>query len=64
MRSLFKMDFAQALYIAELRTGPGGHISYRRVAWAMYQAVAARHPGLARYFRVTDIGAPVNLLKR
>ncbi|HET9088607.1 MAG TPA: FAD-dependent thymidylate synthase, partial [Acidobacteriaceae bacterium] len=39
-RSLFKMDFAEALYIAELRSAPQGHISYRRVAWAMYQEIA------------------------
>ena len=63
-RALFKMDFAEALYIAELRSAPQGHLSYRRVAWEMYQAVARRHPGLARHFRVTDIHAPVDLLKR
>jgi hypothetical protein len=34
------------------------------VAWQMYQAVARKHPGLARHFRVTDGNAPVDLLKR
>ena len=34
-RSLFTMDFAEAVYIAELRSGPAGHFSYRRVAWEM-----------------------------
>ncbi len=63
-RALFRMDFAQALYIAELRSAPQGHLSYRRVAWEMYQAVARRHPGLARHFRVMSIEAPVDLLKR
>ncbi len=63
-RALFRMDFAEALYIAELRSAPQGHISYRRVAWEMYRAVAARHPGLARHFRVTDVNAAVDLLKR
>ena len=63
-RALFRMDFAEALYIAELRSAPQGHISYRRVAWEMYRAVAARHPRLARHFRVTDIREPVDLLKR
>ncbi len=63
-RALFRMDFAEALYIAELRSAPQGHVSYRRVAWEMYQAVARRHPALARHFRVTDIDAPVDLLKR
>jgi thymidylate synthase ThyX len=63
-RSLFKMDFAEALYISELRTGSAGHFSYRNVAYAMYGAVAQRHPSLAHYFRVTDVREPVDLLKR
>jgi thymidylate synthase ThyX len=63
-RALFKMDFAEALYIAELRSTPAGHFSYRRIAWEMYQAVARRHPALASYFRVADINEPINLLQR
>jgi thymidylate synthase ThyX len=63
-RALFKMDFAEALYIAELRSTPAGHFSYRRVAWEMYQAVARKHPALASYFRVADIHQPINLLQR
>jgi thymidylate synthase ThyX len=63
-RTLFKMDFAEAVYISELRTGPGGHISYRRIAYQMYQAVARRYPSLAQYFRVTDPEHPVDLLQR
>ena len=63
-RALFKMDFAEALYIAELRSAPAGHFSYRRVAWEMYQAVAAKHPTLASYFRVTDVNHPADLLRR
>src|SRR5579859_552668 len=63
-RTLFKMDFAEALYIAELRSGAAGHFSYRNVAYAMYEEVARKHPSLARYFRVADVKAPVDLLKR
>lgn len=63
-RTLFKMDFAEALYISELRTGPAGHFSYRNVAYAMYEAVAQKYPELAKYFRVTDVREPVDLLKR
>jgi len=63
-RTLFKMDFAEALYIAELRSGAAGHFSYRNVAYAMYQEVARKHSGLARYFRVSDVREPVDLLKR
>ncbi|HEX6466394.1 MAG TPA: FAD-dependent thymidylate synthase [Terriglobales bacterium] len=63
-RTLFKMDFAEAVYISELRTTPAGHQSYRNVAYAMYEAVARRHPALAKYFRVTDVRQPVDLLQR
>jgi thymidylate synthase ThyX len=56
-RTLFKMDFAEAVYIAELRSAPGGHFSYRNVAYAMYQTVKNKHPSLASYFRVSDPAA-------
>jgi thymidylate synthase ThyX len=63
-RTLFKMDFAEVVYISELRTGPAGHASYRNVAYAMYEAVAGKYPALARHFRVHDVREPVDLLKR
>jgi thymidylate synthase ThyX len=63
-RTLFKMDFAEAVYISELRTTPAGHTSYRNVAYAMYEAVAAKYPALAKYFRVHDVREPVDLLNR
>jgi thymidylate synthase ThyX len=63
-RTLFKMDFAEAVYICELRTGPAGHFSYRNIAYQMYEAVARKYPALADYFRVTDVREPVDLLKR
>jgi thymidylate synthase ThyX len=63
-RTLFKMDFAEVVYISELRTGPAGHVSYRNVAYGMYEAVAKKYPALAKYLRVTDVKEPVDLLKR
>jgi thymidylate synthase ThyX len=63
-RTLFKMDFAEVVYISELRTTPAGHWSYRNVAYAMYEAVAKKYPALAKYFRITDVREPVDLLKR
>lgn len=63
-RALFKMDFAEALYIAELRSAPQGHVAYRRVAWEMYQAISKRHPVLAKQFRVTDVNVPIDPLQR
>jgi thymidylate synthase ThyX len=64
LRCLFKMDFAEAQYISELRSGPAGHFSYRRVAWEMYKAFERQHPALARHIRVTDFTQPIDLLKR
>ncbi len=63
-RTLFKMDFAEVVYIVELRTTPAGHRSYRNVAHAMYEAVAKKYPALARHFRAHDVHEPVDLLKR
>ena len=64
VRSLFKMDFAEAQYIAELRSAPAGHFSYRRVAWEMYRALERQHPTLARHIRVTDFTQPIDLFQR
>jgi thymidylate synthase ThyX len=63
-RSMFKMDFAEAVYISELRSGVAGHYSYRRVAWEMYEAVKRQHPALAGMFRIDDVNEPVDLLRR
>jgi len=63
-RSLFTMDFAEAVYIAELRSGPAGHFSYRRVAWEVFLAVQRNHPALAELFRIEDVNEPVDLLRR
>ncbi|MCC6174150.1 MAG: FAD-dependent thymidylate synthase [Chloroflexi bacterium] len=63
-RALFKMDAAQAAYITELRTGPSGHFSYRRVAWEMYLAFRQRSPELAALARPTDPTEPIDLLQR
>jgi hypothetical protein len=64
IRSLFKMDFAEAQYIIELRSGPAGHFSYRRVAWEMFLALKRQHPALAAHIRVTDFTRPIDLLQR
>ncbi|HEY2857655.1 MAG TPA: FAD-dependent thymidylate synthase [Terracidiphilus sp.] len=64
VRCLFKMDFAEAQYISELRSGPAGHFSYRRVAWEMYLALERQHPSLAKYVRATDFSKPIDLLQR
>jgi thymidylate synthase ThyX len=64
VRCLFKMDFAEAQYISELRSAPAGHFSYRRVAWEMYLVLERQHPTLAKYIRATDFSKPIDLLQR
>jgi thymidylate synthase ThyX len=64
IRSLFKMDFAEAQYISELRTAPAGHFSYRRVAWEMFLELERQHPALACHIRVTDFTEPIDLFQR
>ena len=64
IRALFKMDFAEAQYISELRSAPAGHFSYRRVAWEMYLALQEQHPSLARHIRVTDFTKPIDIFQR
>src|SRR5262249_25228499 len=43
-RTLFKMDFAEAVYISELRTTPAGHASYRNLASGMYEPLPRNYP--------------------
>jgi thymidylate synthase ThyX len=64
VRCLFKMDFAEAQYISELRSAAAGHFSYRRVAWEMYLALQRQHPSLVRHIRATDFTQPIDLLQR
>lgn len=63
-RCLFKMDWAQAVYMIEQRTAPAGHFSYRRAAWGMFEALRERHPALAAPIRAVDPYGPVDLLNR
>ncbi|MFN3680977.1 MAG: FAD-dependent thymidylate synthase [Nitrospira sp.] len=53
VRCLFKMDFAEAEYIAKLRSGVKGHWSYRTVAWSMKQKLAARYPLVGEKIQTT-----------
>ncbi len=52
-RFLFKMDFAEAEYIARLRSGVKGHFSYRKIAWEMKQKMSALEPELGRLMDAT-----------
>ena len=52
-RFLFKMDFAEAEYIARVRSGVKGHFSYRRIAWEMKEKMAQLEPELGRWLEAT-----------
>ncbi len=52
-RFLFKMDFAEAEYIARVRSGVKGHFSYREIAWEMKERVTALDPALGRLMAAT-----------
>ncbi|MCS6953025.1 MAG: FAD-dependent thymidylate synthase [Bryobacterales bacterium] len=53
VRFLLKMDFAEADYIARLRSGVKGHFSYRQVAWRMKQKMEEVEPELGRLIEAT-----------
>ena len=52
-RFLFKMDFAEAEYIARVRSGVKGHFSYRQVAWEMKCRMEQLEPELGRLMQAT-----------
>lgn len=53
VRCLFKMDYAEAEYIAKLRSGVKGHWSYRSVAWQMKQQLTKKFPFLGEGIQAT-----------
>jgi thymidylate synthase ThyX len=64
VRALFKLDLAEAAYIAELRSGPAGHFTYREAAWQIYQALRERFPAFAATLRVANPSETFDLLQR
>ena len=52
-RFLFKMDFAEAEYIARVRSGVKGHFSYRQAAWEMKLRMQELEPELGRLMQAT-----------
>ncbi len=52
-RSLYKMDFSEAEYIARVRSGVKGHISYRTVAWKMRERIVEAEPDLGELIHAT-----------
>jgi len=52
-RFLFKMDFAEAEYMARVRSGVKGHFSYRQIAWEMKVQMELVEPELGRLMEAT-----------
>ncbi len=52
-RFLFKMDFAEAEYIARVRSSVKGHFSYRNIAWQMKLKLEQLEPELGRLIDAT-----------
>ena len=62
-RCLFKMDYAEAEYIARVRSGVKGHFSYRRIAWLIQQALQSRFPALGSRVQTTPPGVDDTLTR-
>jgi thymidylate synthase ThyX len=62
-RCLFKMDYAEAEYIARVRSGVKGHFSYRRIAWLIQQALQSRFPVLGSRVQTTPPGVDDTLTR-
>ena len=53
VRCLFKMDYAEAEYMSQLRSGVKGHWSYRTIAWLMKEKIVERYPYLGSLIQAT-----------
>jgi thymidylate synthase ThyX len=56
VRFYMDMNAREAMHLIELRTGPAGHPSYRRVCQAMHRLIAeqAGHRAIAEAMRYVD----------
>jgi thymidylate synthase ThyX len=51
-RTLFTWNLRGLYHFIKLRSGKEGHISYRRIAWELYNEVKRVHPMLAKYIQI------------
>src|SRR4029078_1316079 len=54
IRYVLDLHARQAMHLIELRSGREGHPTYRAVAQAMYERIAAVHPAIARAMTHVD----------
>ncbi len=55
-RFMMKMNLREAIYLIELRSSKQGHISYRRIANQMWDAINKVHPYFAKHIKVDKEG--------
>lgn len=55
-RALFKMSWNEIDYIGKLRTGPGRHLSYWKMALRMVEEAAKISPERAKYIPIKPLG--------
>ena len=51
---MLDLNAREAMHLIELRSGREGHPTYRAVAQAMYERIAAVHPAIARAMTHVD----------
>lgn len=62
-RALFRMNLRELHALVELRTRPGGHLNYRRIARQMFELVEERYPLLVSELRAHEV-VQADALKR
>jgi thymidylate synthase ThyX len=61
IRYVLDLNAREAMHLIELRSGREGHPSYRAVAQAMHERIAAVHPGVAAAMNHVDTSAEPRL---
>jgi thymidylate synthase ThyX len=61
IRFVLDLNAREAMHLIELRSGREGHPAYRAVAQAMYERIAAIHPGVAAAMNHVDTSREVRL---
>jgi thymidylate synthase ThyX len=52
VRTLFTANLRELFHLIELRSGRGGHPSYRKIAQQVFGEVERVYPSIARHIRV------------
>jgi thymidylate synthase ThyX len=54
-RWIMNMDFAEVIYMIELRSTPGGHMTYRKLMHEFYHEVEKINPELSKLIKFVDL---------